>query len=777
MRIVIFTKELNKNLDEAISKVAYELGTKLLAKEHEVLTIFSTGDAIENKKLVKIPLSRLAISRKLWAKMRQFHPDVVIYLPRASATLYTFLRAKLLKWYGGSQRSIMLVLQPNRFNLFSKWLASMVKPDLVLTVSRKTERGLTDMGCQTRFMPLWVDGKKFRQATSERKRELRLKYGLNPASFIVLHIGHINEYRNLRLLNTIQNKEQQVVILGSTSTPQDSELYKELQADGIKFFTDYIYDTQELYQLADCYLFPTINETASINIPLSILEAMSCNLPVVTTRFGGLPDLFPVEENGLFYAENAADFSLKVNYLRQNISTTKINTRTMVEVYSHAKAEEQIREIIQTLKIKIREPHSGTDAVLKSNIMDILLYMPGEGETEAVKTHVFEVLYNLSLMGHSIRYINGKIYKSTPVEKLETETQIEQHLGLWDKIKQVMAHSVLRGEALVFWSFLKEIGLLFTAIATVLRHKPDIIYRRHSLFNSDYFIAKLFHIPSVREVNGLVTWELDVTKRAGNIVLGFINWIERFSIARADKIIVVTSKLKEALQNEYGVPEEKIVIINNGANTDLFRPINKAQARKKLGLDPDADYICFVGYLERWQGVEYLIQHMPLIIERCPKTQLLIIGEGPIKQELVEQAESIGITRKVKFTGSVPYSKVPVYIGASDVCALLKIDAKSGMSPLKLYEYMACEKPVVASRVDGLGVVEEFGTGFLVNREDGQQVAQAFCELLNNEKLRKQQGENGRKYVVENHSWQSVGYKVADVCQSVLKKKKQGSKR
>jgi glycosyltransferase involved in cell wall biosynthesis len=400
--------------------------------------------------------------------------------------------------------------------------------------------------------------------------------------------------------------------------------------------------------------------------------------------------------------------------------------------------------------------------------MKILHYIMDEGETGAVRTHIFEVLYNLSRMGHSIRYVNGNSYSPTPINELETNTNTEKKVGRWQKIKGYFGRSFLRGESLLIWSISREIGLFFSAIVNIRRNRPDVIYRRHSLFVSDYFIGRLFHIPSVKEVNGILFDETVITKRADKMVLRVIDWAERFGMVRADKIIVVTSRLRELLKQEYRVPEDKIVVITNGANTDLFKPMDMAQARKELGLDQDADYVCFVGRLQLWQGVEYLIKSLPMIIEQCPKTQLLVVGEGPIQQDLANLAKSLGVGEKVKFTGAVPYSKVPLYMNAGNVCSLLKVDVKSGLSPLKLYEYMACGKPIVATRVEGLDIIEKNNFGLLVDREDSQQVAQAFSKLLKNEALRKTQGENGRKYVVENQSWASVANKVADVCQNAI---------
>jgi glycosyltransferase involved in cell wall biosynthesis len=284
----------------------------------------------------------------------------------------------------------------------------------------------------------------------------------------------------------------------------------------------------------------------------------------------------------------------------------------------------------------------------------------------------------------------------------------------------------------------------------------------------------LFKIPSVKEVNGIVTDEAKITQRGDRVSFWFMDRLERLNMPRADKIIVVSSRMKKTLQKEYGVPGNKIIVIRNGANTDLFKPMDTTRVREELGLDQSSNYICFVGAFWWYEGVEYLIRSIPLILEQCPQARFLIVGDGQLREELIELAKQIGVSDKVMFTGMVPYQKVPLYINASDLCvvpATRQRNERTGASPLKLCEYMACEKPVIASRVDGLEIVEENNTGILVKPESPRSLAKAIIKLIQNQELRKQMGERGRRYVLENQSWERVVKRVADVFEQVVKGK------
>ena len=301
----------------------------------------------------------------------------------------------------------------------------------------------------------------------------------------------------------------------------------------------------------------------------------------------------------------------------------------------------------------------------------------------------------------------------------------------------------------------------------LLTSKYDAIYERGSIFGTGCKLGKIFKIPCIVEVNGLITYEQKMTGLLRIIITKF----ESKTFSLANKIVVVTSKLKETLQNEYDVPENKISVIENGANTDLFKPMNHKEARKELNFDRDANYICFVGNLAPWQGVEFLIQSAPLILKESTHTKFLIIGDGPMKEELIDLAEQMAVSDKFIFTGAVPYEEVPEYINASDVCVAPFIKERNmriGLSPLKIYEYMSCGKPVVSSRIPNLEFIEQNNAGLLVESENPKELAKAIIKLLKDERLRRELGENGRKYVTKNHSWEAVARRVAEVCKSVV---------
>jgi glycosyltransferase involved in cell wall biosynthesis len=125
-------------------------------------------------------------------------------------------------------------------------------------------------------------------------------------------------------LARLVNSGFHVVLISSTSTTIDPDLLIELRQSGVQVITDFMEDIQHFYQLADCYVFPVFHAMSAIDAPLSVLEAMACNLPIVTTRFGALPSMFE-PGNGFYYGESEEEIidMVKQAAMEQNCKTSE----------------------------------------------------------------------------------------------------------------------------------------------------------------------------------------------------------------------------------------------------------------------------------------------------------------------------------------------------------------------------------------------------------------------------------------------------------------------
>jgi glycosyltransferase involved in cell wall biosynthesis len=208
----------------------------------------------------------------------------------------------------------------------------LIKTDLVVVQSDQAERTYRALGCNVKYSVYsGVDLEKFRPVSSSDKEKLRLEYGVDPEKFVILHVGSVRKWRNVDHLIEIQKEAGvQVVLVGRSTTKNENDVEQALRKAGVMVKDGYNPRIAEFYGLADCYVFPTTTPIGSIDVPLSVLEAMACNLPVVTTRFGGLPRMFR-EENGFFYSDTA-HFPQHIRALKEG--DIKIETRSLVLPYS-----------------------------------------------------------------------------------------------------------------------------------------------------------------------------------------------------------------------------------------------------------------------------------------------------------------------------------------------------------------------------------------------------------------------------------------------------------
>ena len=338
----IISEQLELSFDEGIKNFAYNL-IRELSKNDNVLALSIQGDETDGRYIKRLNVNKTFLSYCLFREIRNFDPAVVLYIPSPSATISSFMRTEVLKLYAKNAKIVMVALQRREYSFISQKLIPLLIPDLILVQSTSLLKQLSTLGCGAKIIPSGVDLERFRPVTKEGKLELRGKYGINADKFVILHVGHINRNRNIQILKKLQEDNNQMLVIGSTSTEQDEDLINELRIAGVRVVTSYLENIEEIYQLSDCYVFPVTSDTASIEVPLSVLEAMACNLPVVTTRYGGLSAMFNGERNGLFFVEELEDLSTEVGKAKK---FNHFETRRMTERYSWGEVAKRILELV-----------------------------------------------------------------------------------------------------------------------------------------------------------------------------------------------------------------------------------------------------------------------------------------------------------------------------------------------------------------------------------------------------------------------------------------------
>jgi len=324
--------DFSKNLDEG-----YKNTSHYLARELEKRYTLSRLDI---KQLGK---------RGFWCKVITAKPHIVHTI--AQPTLKSLIFTRLLMQVWPPAKTIVSALRPEALfkngevPLSKKIIIQLTKPDLMLVQSKLSETKFKSLGCTVANLSNGVDFDRFRPVREKKKLELRQKYCIHPTQPVVLHVGHLTPERNLITLADLCRNDIQVVIAGSQNNGAHSGLIKQLENFGFILFKGYQPQIEEIYMLSDCYVFP-VSPGDSLSMPLSVLEAMACNLPVVTTRFEGLEN-FNHEDAGFTFIDQPEELHNGLLEVLQSDESPR--TREMVQGYSWQAVASQLSSYYKDL--------------------------------------------------------------------------------------------------------------------------------------------------------------------------------------------------------------------------------------------------------------------------------------------------------------------------------------------------------------------------------------------------------------------------------------------
>ena len=293
---------------------------------------------------------------------------------------------------------------------------------------------------------------------------------------------------------------------------------------------------------------------------------------------------------------------------------------------------------------------------------------------------------------------------------------------------------------------------------------PLFIYQRHSIFNvCGAVLSQLRGIPLILEYNGSEPW---VRKKWGGLLIfqRLCQFMENFSLRKADLIVVVSKSLKDELIKR-GITKKKILVNYNGVDPEEFNyQIDGSEIRKKLNLE-NKIVIGAVSTFGVWHGIPVLAKAVKPTIQQLQipnskfQIHFLFIGDGverPLCERIIKEDK---VENYVTFTGLVPYKEIAKYLSACDILVSPHVPNSDGTeffgSPTKLFEYMAMGKGIVASDLDQIGeILEHKKTAWLVKPGVANDLANGIIELVKNERLREELGRNAREEVINKYTWE-----------------------
>ncbi len=230
--------------------------------------------------------------------------------------------------------------------------------------------------------------------------------------------------------------------------------------------------------------------------------------------------------------------------------------------------------------------------------------------------------------------------------------------------------------------------------------------------------------------------------------------IGRHLFENADAVVAVSMFEYNSLKQRFGASSHKLTHIPNGVDVERFSRVKRVRGQRRT--------VLYVGRLERYKGIHFLIRGFSLLALRYPSASLMIVGSGPARQELISMAKKLGIQDKVSFIQGISNQQLLDLYGSAEVFVML---SRSEAFQLSLCEAMACGLPVISTRV---GVAEEIiqpgSNGFLVDYPPSvESIAELISYVFESPEAGMKMGEQGRRDVISKYSWDKTATALAEL--------------
>lgn len=274
--------------------------------------------------------------------------------------------------------------------------------------------------------------------------------------------------------------------------------------------------------------------------------------------------------------------------------------------------------------------------------------------------------------------------------------------------------------------------------------------------------CKESNIPIIHRTFDVVHDLID-EKYLKNIVLKF----EKSAYPEFDEVIANTPFMKKWSED---MKSKHVIVIPQGVDPNIMKPLPKdLELQKNLQISNQDRVVMYLGSIHSISGLPVILNSIPKIIQKIPHFKLLVVGGGAHLENLKEISKKLGIQDKVVFTGYVPYLHIPRYCSLAELCInpFEITDMTKKLSPVKIFDLLACGKPILATPLEGLlyDFPEESKILIYTNLE---QFESQIISLLNSESL-ENFGKKGREYVEANYTWENVANRFLKEFETFLK--------
>jgi len=284
--------------------------------------------------------------------------------------------------------------------------------------------------------------------------------------------------------------------------------------------------------------------------------------------------------------------------------------------------------------------------------------------------------------------------------------------------------------------------------------KFDLIHA-HFTYPQGYVGIKLgeeFDVPVVITAHGFDVYDLPFRDREWEKK---IKWI----LNKTNHVITVSKSNKKILVEKLGVSENKLSVIPNGFNSNLFYPMDNTEFKWKLNIPLDKKIILNVASLNQVKGQRYLIDAMKEIVKYRKDILCIIIGDGMLRKDLKSQVKKLGLKNYIKLTGSKPHDEIPLWMNAADLFVLPSL---SEGNPTVMFEALGTGLPFIGTRVGGVPeIITSEDYGLLCECANSKDLADKILIGLDKEWDRENILEYAKQFTWENIAKEIIGiYKL-----------------
>ena len=361
-----------------------------------------------------------------------------------------------------------------------------------------------------------------------------------------------------------------------------------------------------------------------------------------------------------------------------------------------------------------------------------IVYHHRTRSTDAQRIHIQEIVRAFQELGHEVAVVS-----LVPLDAAQNDAHRDAGDALWKKLVRKIPFAYELAQLAY-----NLVGIPMLLVRT-MRMRAGFLYERYALFNfAGVVTAKLCRIPLVLEVNS--PFALEQARDREIRSLRFAAWTEKLICNMAARVIVVSTPLAR-LMEKAGVAAEKIEVMPNGVSLEDFRPgTDPSDLRRRLGLT-DQVVIGFVGWFRKWHGLELLLEAFFRSDLAAGAVKVLLIGDGPAMADLQRFVDERGLRGSVLFTGPLPHAEVPPYLDLIDIA--VQPAANEYCCPMKILEYMALGKPIVAPAQENIQELVSEKEAVFFTPQDAQSFSAALRTLACDRERAREMGRQARAAV------------------------------